>query len=51
MSPTSMEILGKLERRSSDSKAREKKKAKDAARKAKRPQPVVAEAYRFVFTS
>ncbi|KAH9218096.1 hypothetical protein DL95DRAFT_86878 [Leptodontidium sp. 2 PMI_412] len=45
LSPTSMEILGKLERKSSHTKSGDQKKAKDAARKSKRPQPVVAEAY------
>lgn len=47
LSPFSMEILGKLNRSSSNGKSPESG-SRENARKVKRPQPVVAEAYRFV---
>jgi hypothetical protein len=46
LSPTSAEILGKLVRKNSSGDGSRQKS--DASRKAKRPQPVVADAYRFV---
>ncbi len=49
LSPESAMILGKLEGKSSSEKAGERKRMKEASsRKLKRPQPVVAEAYRYI---